>query len=33
MPFQIFLKRFTYIKKIIQIYSKTKEKNTTEGSL
>lgn len=25
MPFQIFLKLFTYIKKIIQIYSKIKE--------
>lgn len=30
MPFQIFLKLFTYIKKIIQIYSKIKGKNTTE---
>lgn len=27
MPFQIFLKLFTYIKKFIQIYSKIREKN------
>lgn len=25
MPFQIFPKRFTYIKKVIQIYSKIRE--------
>lgn len=30
MPFQIFPKRFTYIKKVIQIYSKIRGKNTTE---
>lgn len=34
MPFQIFLKFYLqYIKKIIQIYSKIRGKNTTEGVL